>query len=62
VVYYFTETQERVNMRTKQTFSIEEYITKEIKKIAIDKHKDYSDIVEQALMDYIRNEKKKEKE
>lgn len=45
--------------RIKQTFSLEEYIAKEIKKIAIDKGKDYSTVVEEALMDYIKKEKTK---
>lgn len=44
--------------KVKQTFSLEEYLVKEIKKIAIDKNKDYSDIVDQALLDYIRKIKK----
>lgn len=40
--------------KVKQTFSLEEELVKKIKKLAIDKGKDYSYLVEQAILYYIQ--------
>lgn len=47
--------------KVKQTFSLEEEVVKRLKILAIEKGKDYSELTEKALIEYIAKNKKTEK-